>query len=150
MKIIFLDFDGVIVTAHTRYHSGDPYCVHLLNRVIKKTEAKIVVSSSWRVGCTVEELQTELKGWGVDGEVIDKTPHIHRVIRGLEIDQWLREHPDVKSYVILDDDADMLPNQLLVKTSSTHGMDYVDAEKAIQILGATDESSTSLAASQKA
>lgn len=36
MKVVFLDFDGVIVTAHTRYKAGDPWCIHWLNDVVTR------------------------------------------------------------------------------------------------------------------
>jgi hypothetical protein len=151
MKVIFLDFDGVIVTAHTRYHSGDMYCVHLLNRLIKETGAKIVVSSMWRTGRTVEELRTLLTEWGVEGEVIDKTPVDHGVIRGVEIDRWLAKHPEVTSYVILDDDSDMggLIHKL-VKTHPTHGLDYADVGKAVHMLGAANESDSGVKVNSEA
>ena len=62
MKIIFLDFDGVMDTAyydHVLAKEGkpgndkygtifDPYCVQNLKRIIDETGAKIVVSSSWK------------------------------------------------------------------------------------------------------
>ena len=62
MKIIFLDFDGVMDTAyydHVLHKEGkpgndkygtifDPYCVQNLKRIIDETGAKIVVSSSWK------------------------------------------------------------------------------------------------------
>ena len=62
MKIIFLDFDGVMDTAyydHMLSKQGlpdndlygtvfDPNCVHNLRRIIDNTGADIVVSSSWK------------------------------------------------------------------------------------------------------
>lgn len=46
-KIIFLDFDGVITTMATRY-ALCPHKCSLIQQVIDRTGAKIVVSSSWR------------------------------------------------------------------------------------------------------
>lgn len=136
MRVIFLDFDGVIVTAHTRYHRGDPWCIFWLNDLIKKTEAKIVVSSMWRTGRTVEELRALLKKWGVKAEVIDRTPFLSgSTVRGAEIAHWLNSRSDVESFVILDDDADMaelMPR--LVRTDVHHGMDGDDAKKAVEML----------------
>lgn len=43
-KIIFLDFDGVITTLASRY-ALDRYKCDLLQQVIDRTGAKIVVSS---------------------------------------------------------------------------------------------------------
>lgn len=58
-KIIFLDFDGVITTMASRY-ALDRYKCDLLQQVIDRTGAKIVVSSSWRedsAGETIAELR---------------------------------------------------------------------------------------------
>lgn len=49
MKILFLDFDGVITT----YESGwriDLKKLELVDKIIESTNAKIVVTSSWKVG----------------------------------------------------------------------------------------------------
>lgn len=89
MKVIFLDFDGVLVTVHDRYTAGSPFCVFNLNRIIEATGAKIVVSSSWRILFEMEELTRFLKEWGVQGEVIGKTPVNHDGERGDEIQAWL-------------------------------------------------------------
>lgn len=58
-KIIFLDFDGVITTMASRY-ALDRYKCDLLQQVIDRTGAKIVVSSSWRKG-SAEETIAELR-----------------------------------------------------------------------------------------
>lgn len=80
MKVIFLGYDGVIVTAPTRYASGDPWCIYWLNYIIEHTGASIVVSSTWRMGRTLAELQKQLNEWGVKGTVIDKTMVNHTCI----------------------------------------------------------------------
>lgn len=126
MKIIFLDIDGVLNNAdesdHHIHKSGcyfySPLCVERLNTVINSTEAKIVVSSTWRLGRTVEELQVLLSDMGVVGEVIDKTCRLDHVggFRGNEIYKWIKDNQHIigcdywkfKQYIILDDDSDML------------------------------------------
>lgn len=55
MKLVFLDFDGVLTNANSfRKASGynapaDPPCVTALNRITDKCGAQIVVSSAWLV-----------------------------------------------------------------------------------------------------
>ena len=63
-KIIFLDFDGVISTPECRWNL-DPEKIALLEELIKETDAKIVVSSSWSVGSkTAEHFVNKLfNGW---------------------------------------------------------------------------------------
>ena len=81
MKIIFLDVDGVLNNADDsdyHVHKGgcdfySPKCVSLLNQITGATGAKIVVSSTWRLSKTVEQLQIKFKEMGITGEVIDKT-----------------------------------------------------------------------------
>jgi hypothetical protein len=136
---VFLDFDGVIVTAHDGFTNGDQYCVWHLNRITKDTDAKIVVSSSWRCGMSVPELQELLSKWGVTGEVIDKTPRLNGQ-RGHEIQAWLDQHPEVTDFVILDDDSDMA--HLLkkrVKCHRIHGLDSRQADKSIAMLAQASE-----------
>ena len=54
MKIIFLDFDGVLINRESlKQASGlqskaHPSCVAALNSIIEVTEASIVVTSTWR------------------------------------------------------------------------------------------------------
>lgn len=68
--------------------------------------------------------------------ITDVTPRFNGK-RGEEIQYWLKQHPEVTSWCIIDDDSDMLDNQLLnfVRTDGMIGMTLVDAEKVIEILG---------------
>ena len=126
MKIIFLDIDGVlnlIPQGHDEF--GGIFHSHFVNnlkRVIDETGAKIVISSTWRH----DGLQRMKDMWekrNLPGDVIDITPDcnvlfkegsfnfLDEIDRGHEIEYWLVKHPEVKNYVILDDDNDFLPNQ---------------------------------------
>lgn len=157
MKIIFLDIDGVLnhqkwyekrhhtitqeeISSNHPFYEFDPQSIKYLNHIIDKTGTKVVISSTWRSGRSVEDLQELLDKVGFIGEVIGKTPNIsaklndedsiYSVPRGCEIDWWLKkkgnfqrinwskevqqEYIDrsiVKNYVILDDDSDMLYGQ---------------------------------------
>lgn len=135
-KLIFLDVDGVLNSQ--KYFSKikgdmsvdqtrrffDPEAVKNLNDITDKTGAKIVISSTWRKTRTLEELQELFKEVGITGEVIGKTPQLYfkgpnggsrSVPRGVEIKEWLEQNgikPHLfRSYVIIDDDSDMLYNQ---------------------------------------
>ena len=137
MKIIFLDFDGVIVTRKTRYQTGDSSCIAALNHITDQTGALIVVSSCWRIGREVIELREQLSGWGVTGKVLDRTPHDWNLDRGAEIQMWIDSYQreDITHSVILDDDSDvrhLMPK--LIQTNTEFGLAMEDAEKAIQLL----------------
>ncbi len=163
MKIIFLDFDGVLNTADwyrqmthdTAFDDYgtvfDPHAVANLKKVVDDTGADIVVSSSWKeLG-----LATMLEMWEerrLPGRVVGMTPtYIDEEMllnadltnmdfmngRGSEIKGWLQLHgKEVSHYVILDDMDDMLPEQQphLVLTDPEVGITKEDADMAIQIL----------------
>lgn len=132
-SVIFLDFDGVLLNARSHAGHADAQCVQALNRITEETGAKIVVSSSWKHGRTVESLRLLLRQWGVSGEVIDKTPVCYGE-RGTEIRLWCSEH-NVQCFVILDDCEDMDGlGGLLVLTNFRTGLTMADAEQAIAIL----------------
>ena len=95
----------------------DPKGVEFLNTLIKSTGAKVVMSSTWRIGREIEELQALLDARGFEGEVISKTPRGPDIsCRGDEIYKWIQDnqeltgcfYADYTRYVILDDDSDML------------------------------------------
>ena len=155
MKIIFLDFDGVITTLKSKYKL-DPEALTLLGKIIEATDAKIVVSSSWRrhtLEDTIKELKdtSDFRMNGIEFPFIDrivgvtdrifgfaltnKEKHIS-LLRGVEIREWINEHPEVNNYVILDDDSDMLLEQKdhFVKTDTYTGLTEENVEQAIRIL----------------
>jgi hypothetical protein len=133
MKIIFLDIDGVLNCQKTteRFHgfvSIDPKLVKRLNRILKETDAKIVLSSTWRL---FEDNKEILEKTGI--KYIDVTPSFHG-LRGEEINDWLSKHPEVDRYVILDDDSDMLPNQILFQTTWNDGLTLKIMHEVIKYL----------------
>jgi len=100
-KILFLDFDGVLVTRRSLQrrtpvehqtldtwesiaHKADPACVTELNRACEATGARIVVSSTWRkVGAHLDSLEYVtgvLRVWGVAAEVVGVTPQLERPV----------------------------------------------------------------------
>jgi hypothetical protein len=149
-KIIFLDFDGVLVNRKSYFlGSGDRTpadsdCVEVLNKIVELSNAAIVISSAWRIGRSLAELKDILLSWNVKAKVLDKTPNgtmirgIHVGLpRGKEIDSWLRNNDryQVESFVILDDDIDMQPHiRKLVRTEFDVGLTRAHIFPAMQIL----------------
>lgn len=152
MKIIFLDFDGVMDTAYyDRYLASkglretdeygilfDPKSVENLKRIIDTTKADIVVTSSWKYLMPYDKI---LEMWSVrklPGFVTDTTPNVSKH-RGDEIDEWLGERMTECEYVILDDlDASNFnEHQLthLITINPYTGIEESDAERAIRLLG---------------
>lgn len=144
MKVIFLDFDGVVINMEACRNDNKPDKINIdsLNTLIERSKAKIVISSSWRIG-GLSYASGMLKTWGIKGEVIGCTPYlpyIENETRGTEIQQWLDagrellEEP-VESFVILDDDSDMgnlLP--FLVRSTFEKGFLPEHVDKAMEIL----------------
>jgi hypothetical protein len=151
MKVIFLDFDGVLVTAKSlRRASGeaaeaDPLCVTELNRLTDITGAKLVISSTWRLWRSFSDLQRLLKHWSVKGECIGLTPNLCKIqggvyfnkCRGEEIAGWLasQDMKEIQRFTILDDDRDMgalLP--FLIQTKMESGLTTAHVHKAVAML----------------
>lgn len=128
MKVIFLDFDGVLNTpAHCSkpdYYKDpcDTPHVEVLNEVIARTGAKVVISSVWRMD-GMEKCIDHLTRKGFKGQVIGVTTSHPKTgdTRGHEIQEWLdmqqttanalggeaKQRQTVEKFVIIDDDSDM-------------------------------------------
>lgn len=143
MKVIFLDNDGVICLANnwgSRFKKTKSYCndnpdrksipvefrfdnfdkkaIKILNEIIEKTDAEIVVSSDWKLHATLEELGEYYESQGIIKKPIALTPNMRDFdpeteglfkwkgwlerIRILEIREWLL-HNNVTHWVAVDD-----------------------------------------------
>jgi hypothetical protein len=119
-KIIFLDIDGVLnhevwykrrfnevdnesILEKYPYYDFDPLSIGLINKIIELTDAKVVISSTWRIGKSIEELIELFNSVGFKGDIIDSTPSFYAtgfdsnhdrtsysIPRGCEIDWWLK------------------------------------------------------------
>jgi len=136
-RVIFLDIDGVLapIRRWDRYGDLEPACIQVLNEIVARCGADVVVSSTWRYGKTVAELQEILEAAGFTGRVLDKTPTgAPGADRGQEIAAWLAEHA-VGGYVIVDDHVGMGELRThLVLTHPAHGLQPADAPRAIATL----------------
>ena len=115
MKVVFLDFDGVLNSAEYRsnaddYHSNfiDERKIGMLADFANETDAKIVLTTQWRLhwneGCVQahpdgERINALFEKHGL--KIYSKTDYLDNN-RNLEIADWLVRH-DVESYVIFDD-----------------------------------------------
>lgn len=131
--------------------SFDPAAVKRLNYIVASTGAKVVVSSTWRMGRSIRDLQVMFNSVGGQFHVVGRTARFtHRDItipRGVEIKDYYGRALDYPSfydkrpsklqgYVILDDDSDMLYEQRnhFLKTDNEYGLIDDDVPKAIDIL----------------
>lgn len=145
MRVIFLDIDGVLNGNEfyekrrqsrkvNRYEADfynragfdgrfeiDPNAVRLLNELVKRTDAYLVLSSTWRLGrrgpngldgLTFTKIALALNGFEHNGRFLGKTPRLPGEVRGHEIQEWVDSYQQhtgtsLDSFVILDDDSDM-------------------------------------------
>ena len=123
----------------------DDRAIANLNRIIEETGCKVVLSSSWRSPSESENIFTQdlLKLKGFKYEFYDITPRLwfsdFSTRRGEEIKVWLdkeSEKHEIESFVILDDDSDMLPEQMnnFVHVDGQVGLTDRDVLTAIEIL----------------
>src|SRR5208282_1953258 len=92
MKIVFLDFDGVLnshrfmLEERLQGRNGvaglDSKAIAHVNHICGKTDAVIVVSSSWRYGHKLGELKDILREAGCTATVRDTTPLPHEIANG--------------------------------------------------------------------
>jgi hypothetical protein len=149
MKIIFLDIDGVLVPCVKDVWTFQEEQVKLLKEVIEERNYKIVISSSWRIeGITHprSQLRNELEKSGLMEHLYRPdwhTPNYNAepclqgddtiaTKRPREIDLYLQRRPEVKEYLILDDDEwefseEQKPH--VIRTDSIKGLTKEDIEK---------------------
>lgn len=175
MKLIFLDIDGVLNSERSCDYYVEkksnqwlriaPWKPHVkqLNRIIKETGAKVVISSTWRDKAYLGMI---LAMAGFEGDIVGKTPII-KGGRGAQIQAFmdyatidpascknpkkiikikqelleflyydpLKHILKIEDFVILDDDSDMAHlMSKLVLVDNMVGLTLKDARKAIRIL----------------
>ena len=151
MKVLFLDFDGVLngsdYLTHLEYDGPlgvavelDPKAVVKLNTIVGSTGADIVISSTWRLLHPLDELEQILvaRKFVYPEKILGVTPCHSDRGRGGEIQAWLHDH-SWDEYAVVDDDvSDMgvLDQSRIVKTVFMDGgMKDEHMDRIIEILG---------------
>jgi len=158
VKLIFLDIDGVL-NAFGSYGTRtgtlpksvimgiEEEKVQILSKLIKETDALLILTSSWKVGWEKDKVK-RTKHFDYLEEILakynlyitDKTDDLS-FNRGHGIKKYLKKFKNKEiKYVILDDDIfSDYDNSLLkhlVKTDNKLGLTDEDVQKAISILNA--------------
>lgn len=143
MNIVFLDINGVLDT-NEKMDEIDSDNLNRLKSIVDATNSKVVISSSLKnsyyytghLSKHLIKIIKEIKEAGI--EVTGITPKCNS--RTHEIMQYLKEHPEIENYCILDDDYDMeelkdnlvkLPPQI---EEGQKGLEDIHVDKAIKIL----------------
>ena len=100
LRVIFTDIDGVL-NPHWRTKCKKS-SIAIYNRVCKEFDLKPVISSTWRINHTIEELQKIFTEQGIDVTIYDYTPNIDQTPRGIQIKSWL-DNNQCDDWVIIDD-----------------------------------------------
>ena len=165
-KIIFLDIDGVLATPKSVEGVGGMWQIEdekqdILEELLKDTGADIVLSSSWRRH-TLEDTKIHMtqEGFRFSDKIIGVTIRAYHFIqkgfpmsmpRGVEIQHWIDNYIHRQNnqgsferkklgvdytYVILDDDSDMLYTQApyFIQTNPEEGLTQFDKMWATMIL----------------
>jgi hypothetical protein len=147
MRVIFLDIDGVLnhdtsmELTKDYWTKPETYLIERLKKIIDATDAKIVLSSDWRLDRDDDEedfhyLTLVKMLYEYNMGIWDFTPYLGNVPRGLEISEYISEHEEeIESFVILDDRCDMEPvKDRLVRTDPSVGLTNEDVLEAINML----------------
>lgn len=176
MNLIFLDIDGVLNRQPENprkewkdFHANDermfgfnPENVKNLKYIIDNTNAKIVVSSSWRHfddyfvfdnNKKWRDILSNMLGYKVSDIFIGNTPSLQTkadddngkseyTLRGKEIKKWVEDNKKIltsplKMCVIDDEISDIISiinKDYVVKTDRRYGLTINDAKRVIEIL----------------
>jgi hypothetical protein len=104
--------------------------VQWLSEACQKFGYDIVVTSTWRLWDNYKECLIN-GGLRPGIEVLGRTDSIRGVCRGAEIKKYLDEHPEILYYVIVDDEADMLPEQMghFIRTNGDTGFNLSEFKR---------------------
>ena len=148
MRVVFLDYDGVVNTpmwsedgkvcsfAHPEDNKVNNFqCVQWVSEFCQKYEYSIVVTSTWRFSNNYKECL--INGGLRDGiKILGRTPHIYDGNRGDEIIKYLKNHPEIDDFLIIDDDCFDMEDCLLdrfVKCDSNAGFTATQMLRAERI-----------------
>ncbi|MGA0610035.1 HAD domain-containing protein [Caldimonas sp. KR1-144] len=145
MKVLFLDIDGVLNSSRTVLaHGAYPHTLRdgdwekfdwtgilMIQRLCAVADLSVVLSSAWRLDHDFRQV-----GRVFNLPIIDRTPSFPGT-RGMEIKYWLDQHPEVEAFAIVDDDADMLPEQLphFVQTDGHEGVTFKNYQQLCERFG---------------
>lgn len=149
-KILFLDVDGVLNRWRGRQSLTQPIpgnvapwyielnLVELINwAVIQMPDVRIVVSSTWRLH--VEDSEDFSRRTRILPGLIHEDWTTDRDMkfddqRKLEIEDWLRRHPEITSYAVLDDLDLGFSGAVHVRTNESVGLTYDELRRVMNML----------------
>ena len=122
MNVIFLDFDGVLDTHHYNSLEDIERRIKILADICKEYDCKVVIEAGAKTEIDEETLEVNKDSWvneifelfkKYNIECIGRTPNVEKKIseniylpmwKEDEIIKYLKMHPEIKHYCIIDDD----------------------------------------------
>lgn len=150
--IIFLDFDGVMITTPAwkqaeldkdGFLKFNPRSANNLEKIITEMNASIILTTTHRINYSIKEWREIFINRGIHAVSITKINDVQQLSkmgnRASEINDWFNVHGDPVNYVIIDDDLSIngLPEHIkkrCVLTKSMIGLDDEATEKVLGIL----------------
>jgi hypothetical protein len=122
MKVIFLDIDGVLNTTATPKPARDsrvvdPMLLARFRKLLFDTDAEVVLSSTWRHD---PDGLASAERMGIP--FMDILPDMRPHPRNEEIVAWLKAHPAVRRFAVIDDEDDCLDAFPLFQPSASSGL----------------------------
>ncbi len=167
-NFIFLDIDGVLVhmgvAKKAKTESGivvpwsqefcghhflgfpDPDCMRRLNGLVEATKARVILSSTWRIGRPLEVNNLFLQQYGAEFSLVGQTSTGCNGRRGAQIAlflrDWKEETTQDANFVVLDDEVtDIRPVSHVFKRTvhvregwKEGGLQDIHVKKAKEIL----------------
>ncbi len=149
MKVIFLDFDGVLNSEKYVSRCGkygvviDDTKLQLIKRLVESTNAKIVLSTSWREHWEKDSNKCDAIGVEMNNifakyglTIYDKTKKIN-ARREKEIEAFVIENKEIENFIVFDDcylSSDIIDGHFIKTSYYRDGLEEEDILKAIAIL----------------
>jgi len=84
-------------------YDWDAEAVERLRRLCVEASAEIVISSAWRTYSPLSRLKDYFRLHDLDRYITGEIPLIPGKLRCGEIEEYVRQHPEIERFVILDD-----------------------------------------------
>lgn len=158
MKFVFLDIDGPMNTRNhmlkcsdnnipfyfefigKRICHLDPNCIDNLNTLLNKTQAKLVICSSWRYFSTPEWFTLFLHNQGLKFNTFDFTPNLELIglERADEILEFLKLYEsNLEEWIVIDDsigELKKLDKNHIIHVDTLSGFNSTHLSRAIRLL----------------
>lgn len=129
---IFLDIDGVLALPQNKLsdkHESfefDLKCVQILKEICREYEAKIVVTSSWRINKTISQLKELFSHYDLDMYIEDKLmDNIDYTERENGIKDYIIRNR-INNYIIIDDMPFNNLKNNLIQTKLRTGLKFIN------------------------